>query len=442
MDIDEVKDLNSEAGIVATLVVHPDYAFFSENLKPDYFTEPYNRMMYAGITSLACKGVTTIDKLSLINIFNATEIQTRYGVPYTQKDLEQTLLYAPEIARNTVEEYRLLADGVCECAFRRKMYRKLMDCTSLCLSSGKGGLEQQIYSALDNTMLEFTSSEDLPIYSDVVDSYWEELQERQESGAVGIPFKFPTLNEYATIEPGELFIFGAQQKAGKSIMLLNCAVDLLKQNKSVLYIDSELNTRLFTCRLLSHLTRIPFKMLKSGKYSQEDKARIEEAIAWLKTKKLIHIYLPTFDVKSIYTSAKRAKHTIGLDVIIIDYFKGSGEGDSFASYQELGRLTDIVKNSICGDMDVAGLGAAQATSTGKLADSAKVARNASTIAMITDKTPEEIAEDGTACGNKKLRVVFNRNGEQMRDDEYIDLQFNGNLISYTEAKQHKPKEPY
>ena len=151
-------------------------------------------------------------------------------------------------------------------------------------------------------------------------------------------------------------------------------------------------------------------MLKSGKYSQEDKARIEKAIAWLKTKKLIHIYLPTFDVKSIYTSAKRAKHTIGLDVIIIDYFKGSGEGDAFASYQELGRLTDIVKNSICGDMDVAGLGAAQATSTGKLADSAKVARNASTIAMITDKTPEEIAEDCVGCGNKKLRVVFNRNG--------------------------------
>ena len=40
------------------------------------------------------------------------------------------------------------------------------------------------------------------------------------------------------------------------MMLLNCAVDLLRQGKSVLYIDSELNSRMFTCRLLAHLTRI------------------------------------------------------------------------------------------------------------------------------------------------------------------------------------------
>ena len=34
-------------------------------------------------------------------------------------------------------------------------------------------------------------------------------------------------------------------------------------------------------------------------------------------------------------------------------------------YQELGSLVDMVKNQICGDMNIAGIGAAQATSTGK-----------------------------------------------------------------------------
>lgn len=72
-------------------------------------------------------------------------------------------------------------------------------------------------------------------------------------------------------------------------------------------------------------------------------------------------------------------------------------------------------------MGVAGIGAAQATSTGKVADSAKIGRNASTIAVIQDKTPEEVMTDGPACGNKKLRVVLNRNGMQMAPDEYIDL---------------------
>lgn len=127
---------------------------------------------------------------------------------------------------------------------------------------------------------------------------------------------------------------------------------------------------------------------------------------------------------------------------IVDYFKGSSEGDAFDSYQELGRFVDMIKNQICGDMNIAGLGAAQATVSGKVADSAKIGRNASTIAMIQDKTPEEIEADGIECGNKKLKVVLNRNGMQMAQGEYIDLQFNGNLISYEEARQHIPQTPY
>ena len=93
-------------------------------------------------------------------------------------------------------------------------------------------------------------------------------------------------------------------------------------------------------------------------------------------------------------------------------------------------------------MNIAGLGAAQATSTGRVADSAKIGRNASTIALIQDKTPEEIEADGPECGNKKLRIVLNRNGAQMGPDEYIDLSFNVNLIRYEEAKQHVVQEPY
>lgn len=126
----------------------------------------------------------------------------------------------------------------------------------------------------------------------------------------------------------------------------------------------------------------------------------------------------------------------------MDYFKGSGDGDAFDSYQELGKFTDMVKNKICGDMGICGIGAAQATVTGKVADSAKIGRNASTIALIQDKTPEEVQADGAECGNKKLRIVLNRNGMQMAPGEYIDLFFDGNLIKYTEAKQHIPTSPY
>lgn len=93
-------------------------------------------------------------------------------------------------------------------------------------------------------------------------------------------------------------------------------------------------------------------------------------------------------------------------------------------------------------MNLAGIGAAQATTAGRLADSAKIARNASTIIMLSDKTPEEIERDGEECGNKKMRVVLNRNGMQHAQDEFIDLRFDGNHILYEEAKQHIPETPF
>lgn len=62
--------------------------------------------------------------------------------------------------------------------------------------------------------------------------------------------------------------------------------------------------------------------------------------------------------------------------------------------------------------------------------------------MLQDKTPEEMEADGEECGNKKLFVKFNRNGAQMCDGEYIDMKFNGDIISYEEAKQHIPAVPY
>ena len=102
----------------------------------------------------------------------------------------------------------------------------------------------------------------------------------------------------------------------------------------------------------------------------------------------------------------------------------------------------MVKNRIAGEMGICGIGAAQATVNGKVADSAKIGRNASTIAVIQDKTPEEIETDGAECGNKKLRVVLNRNGMQHAPGEYIDLHFDGNHVLYEEAKQHIPQTPF
>lgn len=439
----DINDVSSEAGVIASAVLNPELVFYSEQLTPHHFTNEQNAYMYYAICKLAKKSITKIDAYNITNVLNANaatreKADSILSIPAINDFIDN----AQSIARTSVEEYKMIANNVLNAAFRRDTYNKLVECQHLCFNSNEKEIEQKIYSALDDVMMEFSSTSEVPLYKDVIDKYWDEIKARQNNGFAGIPFKFPTLNEYVSIERGELVVFAAEAKAGKSMMLLNCAVDLLRKGKKVLYIDSELNSRLFTCRILSHLTGIEFSRIKSGNYSVEEEDAIKQYTEWLKTRDFVHVYVPMFDQKSIYTTVKKIKHTMGLDVLIVDYFKGSSDGDAFASYQELGRLVDMVKNQICGDMNIAGIGAAQATPTGKVADSAKIARNSSTIIIIQDKTPEEIEADGVECGNKKMRVVFNRNGAQMTADEYIDLKFQGNLISYEEAKQHITQTPY
>lgn len=443
MRIEDINDITSETGIIATLIRHPEYSFYSEELLPNHFSNRQNACMYLALTILARENIRQADAFNIISALHSSDATKRYADELDVDELQDFIDISQSVARDTIEEYKLLVGNVMDMSFRRDTFRELRECERMCLDTNTHELEQKIYSTLDDVMMNYTSTTEVPPFSEVVDKCWDEIRERQNSeGCSGYLFKFPALNQYATIERGELFIFAAEAKQGKSMMLLNCAVDLLRQDLAVLYLDSELNTRMFTARVLAHLSGVEYKRLTSGRYTEEEAERIDAARAWLKTRKFTHVYIPMFDQQTIYTTIKKVSHTQGLDVLIVDYFKSLSDGDAFNSYQELGRLTDFIKNQIAGEMNIAALGAAQLTATGKVADSAKIGRNASTIAIITDKTPDEIAEDGAECGNKKLRVILNRNGMQMSQDEYIDLQFNGNLISYEQAQQHIPHVPY
>lgn len=288
---EDINSLDSESGIIASLIHKPEFSFYSEHLLPNHFTNKENRCVYTAICELARKGITTIDPFNIIEVLNSSEATRRYADELTVEKLHEFMEMSEVLARRTVEEYKLLVTNVMDAAFRRDAFQRLRDCQALCCNRSEENIQQKIYAAIDEVMTEFSTTNEVPPYGDVIDECWEEIVERQGAGFAGIPFKFDTLNEYATIEPGELIVFAAEAKQGKSMMLLNCAIDLLKRDIAVLYLDSELNTRLFTARVLAHLSGIEYKRLTSGNYSEEEAKRIDEAREWLKTRKFTHIYI-------------------------------------------------------------------------------------------------------------------------------------------------------
>lgn len=443
MRAEDINSLEAESGVIATLIHHPEYIYHSENLLPNHFTDKQNRCVYTAIENLADKGIRNIDAYNIIESLNSKDSTRRLADELTVDGLQELIMMSDVLSRSTESEYEMLVSSVINSAFRRSLFTILGECQSMCTLDTELDISQEIYRRLDDVMISFTSTEEIPEFADVADEIWSEIENHQDGCESGIPFKFPTLNEYVTLEKQELVVVGAPKKGAKSIFMLNEAVDLMRKDKTVMYIDSELSDRLFMCRLVSHLTGIEFIRVRTGRYSAEEKVKIDEAILWVKSKKLVHLYMPVFEVNAIYRAVKKVSHKFGrLDVLIVDYLKATGDTDAFATYAELGKLTDLIKNNIAGAMDIAALAAAQLTDAGKLADSAKIARNASTVVLLLDKTADELIADGVNSGNKKLIVQFNRNGAQHTQGEYIDIAFNGNVISLEEAEQHVPQTPY
>lgn len=201
---EDMARVESEAGIIATLIHHPDFSYYSEQLLPNHFTNEENRYIYQAICSLAREGIERIDPYNIIQALMSKEATRRFADELSIDQLYALMENSEHIGRNTVEEYKLLVNNVMDAAFRRDTYQQLKECQKLCTQPTSENIEQKIYKMLDDVMMEFSTTNDVPPYKDVIDKCWEEIKGRQGAGYAGIPFKFPALNDYATIERGEL----------------------------------------------------------------------------------------------------------------------------------------------------------------------------------------------------------------------------------------------
>ena len=70
---EDMARVESEAGIIATLIHHPDFSYYSEQLLPNHFTNEENRYIYQAICSLARDGIERIDPYAYysIEVYNA-----------------------------------------------------------------------------------------------------------------------------------------------------------------------------------------------------------------------------------------------------------------------------------------------------------------------------------------------------------------------------------
>lgn len=441
-DISLISDNQAEAGVISTLIRHPDFILYTDYLRPKYFYNTENGCMYWAIQQLYKNGVTTIDAINLMNMLSSNKAVQREIDKYNLTNIQKFIDMSQYAVRHTIEEYKLLVNTVVTLAFKRDLYNVADEIEAACFNSeyDLNQLNSLVNKKINRLTEQYITSNDIVMFGDKVDDLWNEIKSRvTENGLYGIPSKFSSLNEYITYEPGELVLLKARMKRGKSAFFLNEAVHKIRNGVPTLYLDTEMQDRLFLERLLANLTGIPVKRIKTGEYSEEEGHKLDQVNEWIKKQPFVHIYLPQTTDEEIYAIHKILKYKMNLEFSIFDYIKSNIQSAA-ENYNALGSRCDFLKNNVAGELNIAMLAGAQLNRNNAVADSDKIERYVSASILWRDKTTEELAKDGLDCGNFAMTVDLNRLGEQMTEDEYIDMKFDGNLMRIEQAKQHKKED--
>ena len=440
MEVKDLSDIKSESGIIGTLIYHPEYIAHSDYLKPNYFYEKDNACIYWAIQELFKRGITTIDAYNIVN-----QLQSNKGVwktmeKYNLPNIQEFVQLYKKVARNSLTEYKMLVDNVVSLSFKRDLIKTTNEIDIDCYSEKSlEELSTSTSSKLEDLTKKYVITSEVATIGEQIDDIWKEIESRRsENGVYGLPSKYECFLPYFTFEPGELVVIQAKMKMGKSFFLMNEAVHKLKNGVATLIIDTEMPTRLWTERLLSHLSGVDISKIKSGLCNEEEAKKIVEAREWLKDKPLIHIYETNPNMDKVYSTCRMLQNKMNLGFVVYDYLK-SNQIDSSANYNILGAQCDYLKNKVAGELNIPVLAACQSNRQGEVADSMKILRYASVVVDWSYKDQEEMARDGLQCGNARAKIVVNRLGKQMdttNESEYLDFMFDGSIGTITQATQH------
>lgn len=372
-ELEKLSDTQAEAGIIATLVYHPDFILHSDVLKAGYFYHKDNGCLYWAIDELIKAGVDNIDAFNISNMLQSNNAVKKTLESVNMPDMDEFIELCSDAARHTIAEYQLLVISVVNLAFKRDLYKLLnkLQKQTLTQELDLNQLNKIVYDSLEDLTGRYMFDSDFQMFGEKVPGLWEEVCERRNNdGTIGVPSKFPHLARYFSYESGELVMVSGRMKMGKSAFMLNEAMDKIQRGIPTIYFDTEMNDRLFYLRMLANLTGIDQKKIKSGNLLPEEQKIIDDTNEWLKKQPFVHEFIPNATNEELFNKCRMMKYKMGLQFVIYDYFK-SAETDSSNQYNDLGAKCDFLKNRIAGELDVAVLAGAQLNREDRVADSAR-----------------------------------------------------------------------
>ena len=336
------QDITAEKSLLGALLLS-DAAFpeILENIKYRDFYDPKHQSIFQAMTSLY-EHHKPIDLLTVTSELRANKtLKEIGGAPY----LTELTNFVP-----TSSHAKAYADLVSKTAIRRRLIKAGTNIVEKAYEDSSeiedllGNAEKDIFEVSDKTVkTEYSSLEDLLV--EAFDRI-EDLQKHKGAWR-GLKTGFRDLDKTtAGLQKGDLVILGARPAMGKTALAQNIAQNAASINKkAVLFFSMEMSKNEIVDRMISTSSGVDSWHLRTGNVSDEDFARIGDAMGEMGESPLFIDDTSSMTVLQLRNKARRFAHEHDLGLIVIDYLQLIQGSDRYAGnrVQEVTEISRALK---------------------------------------------------------------------------------------------------
>lgn len=289
-----------------------------------------------------------------------------------------------------------------------------------------------------------------------IESYLDDLINNKVD-QVGIPTGFPVYDQAigGGFRKGTVNVIAARPKTGKTLLADNIGHYIAdKLQIPVLNMDTEMNVKDHTNRVLAMMTETEISSIETGKFasSPDQKNKLIKASEDLKKTPLFYKTIAGKPFEEQLALMRRwIVKEVGLNddgtakqcLVVYDYLKlmdSAGISQDMKEYQVLGFMMTALHNFAV-RYQIPILAFVQLNRDGITKESTDTASGSDRIIWLCSnftifkrKSDEEIAEDGSKNGNRKLLPLVSRHGGGLDDNDYINCHMKGWCAKITEGK--------
>ncbi len=323
------QDIEAEKSLLGALLIS-DKSFpdILEIVKYTDFYDPRHANIYQGMTSLYERH-HPIDLLTITSELRDRKILKDIGGSPYLTDLTN---FVP-----TATHAEAYANLVAQASLRRRLIQAGTDIASAAYDASSriedliGAAEKSLFEVSDQTIkTEYVALEDL-----LVDAYDRIEELHKNKGALrGLKTGFRDLdNKTAGFQKGDLIIIGARPAMGKTTFAQNLAYNVATRNSGkngVLFFSMEMANNEIVDRMISDISGVNNWNIRTGNVSEEDFARIGDALSEMNEVPLFIDDTSSMTVLELRNKARRAAHDHNVGMIIVDYLQLLQGSDRYA----------------------------------------------------------------------------------------------------------------